>query len=107
MTAWIVIALAGLGSYLFRISMVLLVERVRLPDQVERASAFVAPAAFMALATSGLAASAAGADITQAIPLVAAVAVAIITVRHTGRPYLAVVVGMPTHWLLTWAVGAS
>lgn len=107
MTAWTVIALAGLGSYLFRISMVLLVERVRLPDQVERASTFVAPAAFAALATSGLAASAAGADITQTVPLIAAVAVGVIAVRRTGRPYLAVVAGMPTLWLLTCAVGAS
>ena len=106
MTAWTVIALAGLGSYLFRISMVLLVERVRLPDHVERASTFVAPAAFAALAASGLATSAAAAGIAQAIPLVAAVAVAVIAVRQTGRPYLAVVAGMPTLWLLTWAVGA-
>ncbi|HYJ68129.1 MAG TPA: AzlD domain-containing protein [Nocardioidaceae bacterium] len=106
MTAWIVISLAGLGSYLFRISMVLLAERITLPDKVERASAFMAPAAFAALAATGIAASTAGSDITQAVPLLAAVAVAVIAVRHTGRPYLAVVAGMPTLWLLTVAVGA-
>ena len=107
MMVWIVILLAGLGSYLFRISMVLLVERVTLPDRVERASAFVAPAAFAALAATGLAASATGNDIGQAAPLIAAVAVAVIAVLHTGRAYLSVVAGMPTLWLLTWAVGAS
>lgn len=106
MTAWTVILLAGLGSYLFRISMVLLAERVPLPATVERASGFVAPAAFAALAATGIA-TATGTDLTQAVPLLAAAAVAVIAVRHTGRPYLAVVAGMPTLWLLTWAVGAS
>ena len=52
-------------------------------------------------------ATATGTDLTQAVPLLAAAAVAVIAVRHTGRPYLAVVAGMPTLWLLTWAVGAS
>jgi branched-subunit amino acid transport protein len=107
MTVWAVILLAGLGSYLFRISMVLLAERVPLPATVERASGFVAPAAFAALAATGIATAAAGTDLTQAVPLLAAAAVAVIAVRHTGRPYLAVVAGMPTLWLLTWAVGAS
>ena len=107
MTAWTVILLAGLGSYLFRISMVLLVERVPLPAKAERATGFVAPAAFAALAATGIATATAGTDFTQAVPLLAAAAVAVIAVRHTGRPYLAVVAGMPTLWLLTWAVGAS
>ena len=107
MTVWAVILLAGLGSYLFRISMVLLAERVPLPTKVERASGFVAPAAFAALAATGIATATAGTDFTQAVPLLAAAAVAVISVRQTGRPYLAVVAGMPTLWLLTWAVGAS
>lgn len=104
MTAWIVILLAGLGSYLFRISMVLLAERVAMPAPVQRASTYVAPAAFAGLAATGFAASAAGTDIAGAAPPLAAAAVAVIAVRHTGRPYLAVLAGMPTLWLVHAAV---
>ncbi|HEU4544217.1 MAG TPA: AzlD domain-containing protein [Jiangellaceae bacterium] len=106
MTAWIVILLAGLGSYLFRISMVVLTNRVALPAKVEQASEFVAPAAFAALAATGIAAASVQAgDVAQAIPLLAAVAVAIVAVRLTGRSYVAVLAGMPTLWLLSLAVG--
>ncbi len=97
---------AGLGSYLFRVSMILIADRLTLPAKVEQASAFVAPAAFAALAATGLTASIHGVGIAPAIPPLAAVAVAVITVRHTGRPYMAVLAGMPTLWLLTAAVGA-
>lgn len=106
MTPWIVILLAGLGSYLFRISMIVLTERVALPAKLEQASGFVAPAAFAALAATGLAvASTHAGSAMQAAPLLAAVAVAIVAVRVTGRSYLAVLAGMPTLWLLTLAVG--
>ena len=43
MTPWIVIGAVGLGSYLFRLSMVLLVDRIRMPSQLDRASGLVAP----------------------------------------------------------------
>ncbi len=106
MTPWIVILLAGLGSYLFRISMIVLTERVALPAKLEQASGFVAPAAFAAIAATGVAvASTHAGSVMEAAPLLAAVAVAIVAVRVTGRSYLAVLVGMPTLWLLTLAVG--
>ena len=105
MTAWFVILLAGLGSYLFRISMIVLADRIALPAKVEQASEFVAPAAFAALAATGIAvASTQAGTVVQAAPLLAAVAVAIVAVRLTGRSYLAVLAGMPTLWLLTVVV---
>lgn len=106
MTAWLVVLLAGLGSYLFRISMVVLANRVTLPEKVMRASAFVAPAAFAALAATGVTAGIVGLDLARALPPLAAVAVAVAVVRRTGRPYVAVIAGMPTLWLLTAIVGA-
>lgn len=106
MTAWAVVLVAGLGSYLFRISMIMLADRVALPEKVEQASGFVAPAAFAALAATGLTAATHGVGVAHAIPPLAAVAVAVIAVRRTGRAYVAVLVGMPTLWLLTVAVGA-
>src|SRR5918994_1374359 len=60
MSVWLAILVAGLGSYLFRISMVMLADRVTMPEKLERASTFVAPAAFAALAAGGIAAKAAG-----------------------------------------------
>ena len=106
MTAWIVILLAGLGSYLFRISMVVLAERVTLPAKLEQASGFVAPAAFAALAATGIAvASTQAGDVSLAVPVLVAVAVAIVAVRLTGRSYVAVLAGMPALWLLTVVVG--
>jgi branched-subunit amino acid transport protein len=105
MTAFVVILIAGLGSYLFRISMVALVERVRLPERLEQATAFVAPAAFAALAATGVAAASVGADLAAAAPPLAAVAAAVLAVQLTGRSYAAVLAGMPTLWALTALVG--
>jgi len=106
MTAWVVVLLAGLGSYLFRISMVILADRVRLPARVEQASAFVAPVAFAALAVTGVAAASVQAgDLVTAAVLIVAVTAAVIAVRLTGRPYVAVLVGMPALWLLTLVSG--
>jgi branched-subunit amino acid transport protein len=42
MNAWIVILAAGFGSYLFRLSMIVLVDRITLPAYLERASGLVA-----------------------------------------------------------------
>ncbi len=106
MTAWLVVMLVGIGSFLFRLSMVAIADRVTLPDTVTRATAFVAPAAFAALAATGVTASIVGLDLLGALPPLAAVTVAAIAVRRTGRAYVAVVTGMPTLWLLTFAVGA-
>jgi branched-subunit amino acid transport protein len=106
MSVWLVIVAAGLGSYLFRISMVVLADRVTMPAQLERASTFVAPAAFAALAAGGIAANTAGADIAGWIAPLAAVVVAVVAVHRTGRPYAALLAGMPTLWVLTALVPA-
>jgi branched-subunit amino acid transport protein len=106
MNIWLVILAAGLGSYLFRISMVVLADRVTMPQLLERASTFVAPAAFAALAAGGIAANTVGVDVAGwAAPFAAAV-VAVIAVRLTGRPYAALLAGMPTLWILSAMVPA-
>jgi branched-subunit amino acid transport protein len=101
MSVWLVVLAAGLGSYLFRLSMVVLVERIGTPVRLARASAFVVPASFGALAAGGVLANAAGAGIVHAIPPLAAVAVAVAAVRRTGSPYTAIAVGMPALWVLS------
>jgi branched-subunit amino acid transport protein len=106
MNVWLVIVAAGLGSYLFRISMVVLADRVTMPAQLERASSFVAPAAFAALAAGGIAANTAGVDLAGWIAPLAAVVVAVVAVHRTGRPYAALLAGMPTLWVLSAVVPA-
>lgn len=101
MSVWLVVLAAGVGSYLFRISMVVLVERIGTPAQFERASAFVVPAAFAALAAGGVVANSMGAGLAHAIPPLMAVAVAVAVVRRTGSSYTAIVAGMPTLWVLS------
>lgn len=100
MTAVLVVLAVGAGSYLFRISMVLLLDRT---DRrwIERATAFVVPAAFAALATGGILAAAGHGSAASAVPPLAAVAVAAAAVRLTGTPAVAIAAGMPTLWLLT------
>lgn len=106
MSVWLAILAAGLGSYLFRLSMVVLADRVTMPEKLERASTFVAPAAFAALAAGGIAANTAGADAGGWVPPLGAVVVAVIAVRRTGRPYAALLAGMPALWILTAVVPA-
>lgn len=101
MTVWFVILAAGLGSYVFRISMLVLVDRIGTPTWLEQASAFVVPVAFAALATGGIVASTSGVGVAQALPPLAAVAAAVAAVRRTGSAEAAILAGMPTLWLLT------
>ena len=100
MSTWIVIVAAGLGSYLFRLSMIILTGRITMPPSAERASGLVVPAAFAALAAAGVATACTGLGITQAAAPLGAVAVAVIAVLRTGSSYAAIVAGLPTLWIM-------
>jgi branched-subunit amino acid transport protein len=104
MSAWVVVVLAGAGSYLLRISMLLVAARAEVPAVLERAARFAVPVAFAALAATSVAglATAGGAD---AIPALAAVAVGVVAVRWTGNARAAMLAGMPTLWLLLAVTG--
>ena len=103
MNVWTTILAAGLGSYVLRMSMISS-DRLRLPAQLDGAATLVAPAAFTALAVTTLAGLAlAGMQndgIRGASPLGASLAVASFAVIRTSKPYLAVLTGMPTFWLV-------
>jgi branched-subunit amino acid transport protein len=101
MSTWIVIVAAGLGSYLFRLSMIILTGRITMPAYLERASGLFAPAAFAALAAAGVAAACSGLGITETAAPLAAVAAAVITVLRTGSPQAAILAGMPALWVAT------
>jgi len=101
MNPWIVILAAGLGSYLFRLSMIILTGRITMPPSFERASGLADPAAFAALAATGVAAACRGLDLTQAAAPLAAVAAAVIAVLRTGSSQAAILAGMPAFWITT------
>lgn len=103
MTAAIVVLVVGLGSYLFRMSMVVLAGTERL--WIRRATPFVVPAAFAALATGGIVTAVGGQPLGGMLPPLAAAAVAVAVVRRTGVPWHAIATGMPTLWLLSGLVG--
>src|SRR5262249_4759083 len=80
MNAWTVILAAGLGSFLFRLSMIVLFGRITMPAYLQRASELVAPAAFAAMAAAGLATACMSLGATRAAAPLAAVAAAVIAV---------------------------
>jgi branched-subunit amino acid transport protein len=101
MTAWLVVLAVGAGTYLFRISMVGLVGRPGASARIERAARFALPSAFAALAAGALTTTVAGAGASGAAPPLAAVTAAAVAVRRTGSPRWAIVVGMPTLWVVS------
>jgi branched-subunit amino acid transport protein len=101
--AWLVIVAAGVGSYLFRISLIAVAARTALPPVLGRATSFAVPAAFAALAATALAGQVT-VDAASLAPL-GAMATAVLAVRRTGSAYAALVAGMPTLWLLSAVTG--
>lgn len=99
MSAYLVVLAVGLGSYAFRISMLVLAARTGLPPIVERAARYAVPVSFAALATTAIADQVATAG--APLPVLAAVAVAVVAVRRTGSSHAAIAAGMPTLWLLS------
>ena len=79
MNAWTVILAAGLGSYLFLLSMIVLFGRTTMQAYLQRASELVAPAAFAAMAAAGVATACMSLGVTQA----------------------AILTGMPVLWVTT------
>ena len=92
MSAWVAVLLAGAGSYALRICAVVALARFTPPPWVGRASMYVMPAAFAALAASALAQPmAAGA--WKGLPLLLA-ALATIAVARRSSASRAVLAGM-------------
>jgi branched-subunit amino acid transport protein len=100
MTAWLVIAAVGVGTYAFRASMFVVLGRRALPAWTETPMALVAPAAIAALVAS-LVFTRDGAIAPAATPEVVAVLLGFLAVHRTGNVMHAFVVGMPAMWLLT------
>jgi branched-subunit amino acid transport protein len=97
--AWTVILLAGLASYVLRGALVV-TDRLRMPSGLDDTLGLVAPAAFTALTVTSLATPML-ADLTPhgVIPPLLAASAGVVAVIRTGKPYAAMLAGMPTYWL--------
>jgi branched-subunit amino acid transport protein len=100
MTALIVFAAIGVGTYLIRSSMFVALADRSLPAWLDQGMALVGPASIAALVAS--AAFTAGGRI-DALPVseLTALAVGFLVVRRTGNVLHALVAGFPALWALT------
>jgi branched-subunit amino acid transport protein len=106
MSDWLTVLLAGLGSYGLRMSMIIN-DRLRLPTRLEASVELVPPAAFSALAASGLATALLPAPTVRvAAPVVVAAVVSAIAAARTGRSYAALF-GLPAYWLVAGLLEAG
>ncbi len=105
MTAYLVVAAVGVGSYLLRVSMLVLTAHSGgVPPVIERAARYAIPISFAALATDAFVPHLALAR--SAIAPAASVIVALVAVRRTRSPHAALICGMPTLWILSAFFGA-
>jgi len=104
MSAVVAVVAVGLGSYLLRVSMLVLTARIgAVSPIVERAARYAIPVSFAALATDAFAPhiALARASLAPAVALL----VAIVAVRRTGSPHAALIAGLPTLWIVTALTG--
>jgi branched chain amino acid efflux pump len=99
MNAWTVVLLAGLACYVLRVAPVA-TDTLHLPSGLDDTLGLVAPAAFSALAVTSLATPVLAAPtVTVAVPTLLATTAGVLAVVRTGRPYAAMLAGLPTYWL--------
>ena len=101
MSTWVAILAIGLGTYLMRVSMFLVVGDRELPGWVMRCLDLVGPAAVAAIVASMVLLDD-GAVVAPVAPTLA-VLVGFLVVRRTGNVLHAFAAGLPTFWLLAAA----
>ncbi len=104
MTAWLVIAAVGLGTYALRSVMFAVVGTRGLPAWADRPLAHVGPAALGALIGAMLLTRGGRVDLPGIAESAAAVC-AFVTVRRTGNVAHGIGVAFPVLWVLTWLGG--
>ena len=103
MSAWVAVVLAGLGTFLFRVGVAAVVDRVALPSWFERASSNIMPACFAGLASVALLGHASRGP-ADAVPL-AAGAVVTVAVARSRPAHLAMFCGLGVVWAADVALG--
>jgi branched-subunit amino acid transport protein len=99
MNDWIVVAVAGAGSFAFRLSIVALMDHVDTPAPIERLASYVVPAAFAGMAAVALVGPLREGGANALAPGVAVVVTAGIAHRHPV--HLAFLGGLAALWITT------
>lgn len=102
MNPFLVFAVAALGTYLLRASVILLGDRLHMCASIERTIGLVAPAVLSAIVVSSLALK----DhqlVRPDLAAVLAVAGAFLAVRRTSNVSMALATGLPIYWLGVFA----
>lgn len=99
MRIWIVLLVAGFGTYLTRASFLLLGQHLVLPSRVERALPYVGPAVFAAIVAPPVVGSAGVGGAPDRVPEIVAALAAGLVAWRTGRVTWVLVVGMGVLWV--------
>ena len=105
MNTGLVIAGVALVTFLLRASFIVFADPHRFPHAFRQALTFVPPAVLAAIVAPGLLMPDGVFDPTLANPRWIAGLLALAVAARTRHPLAAVVVGLPTLWLLQWAMG--
>jgi branched-subunit amino acid transport protein len=103
MRLWLILAGAGLVTYLTRASFLLAGDRLPLPAVVQRGLRYVAPAAFAAIAAPGLLGGDRFANFEADVPRLIAAVVAGVVIARTRSVPISLLVGLVTLWVLLLA----
>jgi len=100
MSVWAIVVTGGLATYAMRASFVALGDRVSLPDRLQQALRYVAPAAFAAIATPAVLGGDLFAEFSADIPRIVAILMAGFVVYKTRNVPLSLATGLGVLWLL-------
>jgi branched-subunit amino acid transport protein len=100
MNLWLVILLAGLLTYGTRLSFILLLERIKVPDWFRRGLRFVPPAVLSAIILPELASRNAALDLSLRNPQLLAGALAVLVAWRTKNVLATILSGMAALLLL-------
>jgi len=100
MNVWVIVVVGGLITYAMRASFIALGDRLRLPDPIQQALRYVAPAAFAAIAAPAVLGGDHLANFDQDWPRIIAIVAAGAVVYKTRNVPLSLSAGMGMLWLL-------
>jgi branched-subunit amino acid transport protein len=105
MNIWLTIILAGMLTYAIRLSFVVLQDRIKMPDLIQRALRFVPPAVFTAVFLPELLLSDGSLNFSLGNARLLAGLLAILVAWRTKNTMLTILVGMLALWILQLLVG--
>ena len=101
---WLAVIIAGIATYLSRMSFIVFGDRVALPPIVESALKFVAPAAFAAISVPIVLGGDGLRGFSDDLPRIVAACLACAVVWKSRNLPLSLITGMGTLWLLLWVL---